>query len=404
MKKIFALGLTVVMAANVLTGCGKGASDFSLDKSYADYVKLCDYKGIEATKVKYEVTDDEVQEEIEYELYEYVEYEPITDRGVQEGDYANITYDAAMDGKAAEDYSSEEEDVLVGEGYIYAEVEKALIGMKTGDEKTVEVKLTEENAEEEDIGKTLSVTVVLNEITVEKLPDYNEDFVKENTEFSNTEDYESFLRKQLEESKEEEYKYAAVEEIIGFILDNSEFEGYPQELYDQCEESYNSMNAYYAAMYDMAVEEYLDVFGMDEEAQKQDILDSVNYELVIRAIALAENITCTEKEISDFIVDSYEDYGYESKEEFEQDYSADDIGYQIIYEKVVDFLYENASYTEISEEEYLKEQEAQFDMDMEDEDGDEIEELQGDLPELENGAEGDKINIDVDDTSDEQEK
>lgn len=402
MKKIFALGLTAVMVTNVLTGCGKEASGFSLDKSYADYVKLCDYKGVEATKVVFEVTDSEVQEEIEYALYDYVDYEEITDRGVQEGDYVNITYDAVMDGKLVEDYSSEDEDVLVGEGYIYTELEEALIGMKTGDKKSVDVKLTEENAEEEDVGKTLSLTVDLNEISVEKLPDYNESFVKENTDFSNMEDYESFLRKQLEESKEEEYKYAAVEEIMSFILDNSEFDGYPQELYDQCEESYNSMNAYYAAMYGMAVEDYLEFFGMDEEAQKQEILDSVNYELVISAIALAENITCTEKEISDFIVDSYEDYGYESKEEFEQDYTADDIGYQIIYEKVVDFLYGNASYTEISEKEYLEEQEAQFDMDMED--GDEIDELQGDFPELENGADGDDIDIEVDDTSDELEK
>ncbi|MCM1497485.1 MAG: FKBP-type peptidyl-prolyl cis-trans isomerase [Clostridium sp.] len=401
MKKILVLGLTAVLVTNVLTGCGEGEVGYSPDKGYAGYVKLCDYKGLEATKVIYEVTDDEVQEEIEYTLYDYVDYETITDRGVQEGDYANITYDAVMDGESVEEYSGEDEDVLVGEGYIYPEMEDALIGMKTGEQKSVEVKLTEDYVEQEDVGKTLSVTVTLNEISVEKMPEYNEDFVKENTDCSSMEDYEKLLRKQLEESKEEEYKYAAVEEMMSFILDNSTFDGYPQELYDQCEESYNNMNEYYAAMYGMELADYLDVFGMDEETQKQEILDSVNYELAVSAIAVAEGITCTKKEISDFIVDSYEDYGYESKEEFEQEYTTEDIGYQIVYEKVMDFLYDNASYTEISEEDYLKEQEAQFDMDME-EDGDEIEEFDGDLPELENGAEGDDIDIEVDDTSDEQ--
>lgn len=387
MKKTQALGLTAVLMAALLSGCGNTSSEYLLDVKYSKYVKLCNYKGVEATKVKFDITEADVQEQIEQNLYDYVTYDVVTDRGIETGDYANIDYVATLDNEEAEGYSGEGEDILVGEGYIYPEVEEALVGMKTGEDKTVGVTLTDEYAEEEDIGKKLSVKVTLNEISVENLPEYNEEFVQENTDFDTMEEYEESVKKELQESKEEEYKYVAAEEIMAYLVDNSEFDGYPQELYDECKENYNSSNEYYASMYGMELEDYLDTFGLDEETQKQDIEDNVQYEIVVGAIAQAEGMDCTEKEITDFIKDVYADYGYESEDAFLADYSDDEIGYELIYEKVIDFLYENAKFNEISEEEYLQEQE---------------------LPEedmqLEDGSDGDTLDVEIDDSSDTEEE
>jgi trigger factor len=412
MKKTLALGLTVVMMAGLLSGCGNTSSEYLLDVKYSKYVKLCNYKGVEATRVKFDVTEDDVQGQIEENLYDYVTYDVVTNRGIETGDYANIDYAATLDGEEAEDYSGEGEDILVGEGYIYPEVEEALVGMKTGEDKTVEVSLTDEYAEEEDVGKKLSVKVTLNEISVENVPEYNEEFVKENTDFETMEEYEEAVKKDLQESKEEEYKYAAAEEIMAYLIDNSEFDGYPQELYDECKENYDSSNEYYASMYGMELQDYLDMFGLDEETQKQEIEENVQYEIVIGAIAQAEKIDCTEQEIADFIKEVYADYGYESEDAFSADYSDDEIGYELIYEKVMDLLYENAEYKEISEEEYLLEQ--QEDM-YNEEDGvsDGAEETledgeEQDSPEegiqLENGSDGDTLDVEIDDSSDTEEE
>lgn len=412
MKKTLALGLTVVMMAGLLSGCGNTSSQYLLDVKYSKYVKLCNYKGVEATKVTFDVTEDDVQGQIEENLYDYVTYDVVTDRGIETGDYANIDYAATLDGAEAEDYSGEGEDILVGEGYIYPEVEEALVGMKTGEDKTVEVSLTDEYAEEEDVGKKLSVKVTLNEISVENVPEYNEEFVKENTDFETMEEYEEAVKVELQESKEEEYKYAAAEEIMAYLMDNSEFDGYPQELYDECKENYDSSNEYYASMYGMELEDYLDMFGLDEETQKQEIEESVRYEIIIGAIAQAEEIDCTEQEIADFIKDVYADYGYESEEAFSADYSDDEIGYELIYEKVIDLLYENAEYKEISEEEYLLEQQEDWYYEEDEvsgaeeetlEDGEEQDSLEDGI-QLENGSDGDTLDVEIDDSSDTEEE
>lgn len=403
MKKTLALGLTVVMMAASITGCGNTSSQYLLDVNYSKYVKLCNYKGVEATKVKFDVTETDIQEQIDQDLYDYVTYDVVTDRGIEIGDYANIDYAATLDGEETEDYSGEGEDILVGEGYIYPEVEEALVGMKTGEDKTVEVSLTDEYAEEEDVGKKLSVKVTLNEISVENIPEYNEEFVKDNTDFDTIEEYEESVKKELQESKEEEYKYAAGEEIMSYLIDNSEFDGYPQELYDECKENYDSSNEYYASMYGMELQDYLDAFGLDEETQKQQIEESVYYEVVVGAIAQAEGIDCTEQEIADFIKDVYADYGYESEDAFSADYTDDDIGYEIVYEKVIDLLYENAKFKEISEEEYLQEQENDLyfeEGEVLDEDTDRLEE---DI-QIEDGSDGDILDVEIDDSSDSEEE
>ena len=262
MKKTQALGLTAVLMAALLSGCSNTSSEYLLDVKYSKYVKLCNYKGVEATKVKFDITEADVQEQIEQNLYDYVTYDVVTDRGIETGDYANIDYVATMDNEEAEGYSGEGEDILVGEGYIYPEVEEALVGMKTGEDKTVGVTLTDEYAEEEDVGKKLSVKVTLNEISIENLPEYNEEFVQENTDFNTTEEYEESVKKEMQESKEEEYKYVAAEEIMAYLVDNSEFDGYPQELYDECKENYDSSIEHYpqypASVFPRPIQRYPD--------------------------------------------------------------------------------------------------------------------------------------------------
>jgi trigger factor len=367
MKKRLAIGLAGVMMISVLTGCGK--SQYLLDVDYSDYVTLCEYKGVEADKVVFEVSDDEIQEEIDSEMYDYATYDDVTDRGVESGDYVVIDYDAKLDGEESEDYSGEDEEIVVGEEYFYPEVEEALIGLEPGDSISVEFELTEDFAmDEDDEGKTLSMDVTVSSISEENLPELNDEFVQENMDYDSVEAYTESVKEYLTESKEEEYKSNAVSQIMDYLMDNSTFNGYPQELYDECEEYYDYQNESYASMYGMEVDDFLDLMGIDDETKKQDVEDNVNYELIIGAIAQAEGIDCTESEIEKYVSENYADFGYDSEDDFYEDYTKDDVGYQLIYEKVTDFLYENASLVEIDEATYLEQEEDDWDYDEDEDD------------------------------------
>ena len=359
MKKIIALGMASVLIMAGITGCGQ-SNPYLKNISYSKYVDLCDYKGVEASKVTFEITDEEVQSAIDEEMYDYVTYDPITDRAAKEDDYANVTYKTMIDGKENENYSAQDEDVVIGEDYLFPEVEEELVGMKTGDNKKIDVEITEDYAyDDADIGKKATVDVTLNEISKEIVPEYNDDFVKENTEYKDKAEYEVAKKKELEESREEEYKSAAVQEIMQYLLDNSKFNGYPDDLYTECEENYNNDNEYSASMYGMELSEFEEMLGLDEDTKKQDIINNVNSELIMGAIAQKEKISCSKKEVDQFVKDNYATYGYESAEDFLKDYSEEEVGYQLTYQKVADFLYDNAKLTEISEDEY-NEQQAQL--------------------------------------------
>ena len=359
MKKIIALGMASVLIMAGITGCGQ-SNPYLKNISYSKYVDLCDYKGVEASKVTFEITDEEVQSAIDEKMYDYVTYDPITDRAAKEDDYANVTYKTTIDGKENENYSAQDEDVVIGEGYLFPEVEEELVGMKTGDNKKIDVEITEDYAyDDADIGKKATVDVTLNEISKEIVPEYNDDFVKENTEYKDKAEYEAAKKKELEESREEEYKSAAVQEIMQYLLDNSKFNGYPDDLYTECEENYNNDNEYSASMYGMELSEFEEMLGLDEDTKKQDIINNVNSELIMGAIAQKEKISCSKKEVDQFVKDNYATYGYESAEDFLKDYSEEEVGYQLTYQKVADFLYDNAKLTEISEDEY-NEQQAQL--------------------------------------------
>lgn len=356
--KLFVMGMFGVCTAFTLTGCGD--------------VKLAEYKGIEATKVICQVGDDEVEAAIEDLMYEYVTYDEIKDRAAKKGDYANITYVTTIDGEEDEDYSGEEEDILIGEGYVFPELEDAVIGMKIDDKKKVSVKLTDDYVDEDYVGKTASVEVTLNSISVENEPEYTDEFVKENLGYDSKSEYEEQLKKDLLEEKEEEFKSETVAEILQKVVDNSTFKGYPQKLYEQCEEDYNANNEYTAAMYQMELADYEEMLGLDEETKKEEIEAIVHEQQVIEAIAKKEKLTVSDNDIQTFAEESYEEYECESADEFLEEYGKDDVRDYLLYINVTDFLYDNASFTEITEEEYYQRMQEEYENDELDGDGEEL--------------------------------
>lgn len=372
-KKKAGLLMVGMVAAVSVTGCGS-------------QVKLGEYKGIEASRVVCDISEQEISDAVEEMMYDYITYDPVTDRAAQDGDYVNIDYvitkvdgqpyeyaaegDDEAEGEAADEateeaadeeesgsedpYSGYGEDIVIGEEYIYPEVEQALVGMNTGDKKTVSAKLTEDYVDEDLVGKTADIEVTLNEIMLENKPEYNDEFVKTNLGFDTIAEYEESLKKDLLSEKEEEYKTESVSEIVQKIIDNSKFGDYEKKTYEACEEEYNSGNEQMAAMYGMELADYEELMGITADAKKQDIVAMVHERQVVEAIAEKEGIKVSDDDIKKLAEDNYAEYEYDSADKFIEDYGKEYLTYYLLSEKVYDFLYDNAKLTDISEEEYNK--------------------------------------------------
>lgn len=363
-----------LMALTMLGGCGKEEAAAEIyGEDYSQYVDLCEYKGVEATKIVFDVTDAEIDEELDYKVYDYITYEPVTGRAAENGDYVNVSYTVKMNGEVLQDLSVEDEDYILGDGYMLPDVEEALQGMNSGESKVVTAELSDGYVDEELVGETVQIDLKLNGISIEKIPEFDEEFVKETLGYKSVEDCRNSVKQELMESKKSNYMYTTVEEIFGYVIQNSEFKGYPEGLYEVCEQNYLDSMEFYAAMFGMSVDEYRDLMGLDDEGLKEEITNSANLEIVIGAIAVKEKIGCSEKDIDEYVDKLCQEYGYESKEAFLEDYSTDELKAQVIYEKVVQFLYDHAKYVEVDENDYWDSGEDEYYEDDEEYDPSELE-------------------------------
>ena len=355
MKKRFTLGIVATMMLSLMTGCGAK----SKDGKYSKYMDLGEYKGVEADTVSFELSDEEVKSAIEESMYEYITYDEVTDRSVKEGDYANIDYSVIVDGKKIEDYSETGAEMCVGEAMISEQMDEKLIGMNIGDKTEFETELTEDLATDGDAGKKAKIEIKLNGISVENCPEYNEEFVKNNTDYKTIDEYEKSIKDGLEAERKDEYKAFTVQQIMDKIIDDTKFDGYPDDLYKKCEEDFNAENEYMAEMYGMELAEYEEMLGLDDETKKEEITQSVYFDMVMYEVADKEGIKVSDDDAKKYAEDKYEVYGYESADELLGDYSLDEIKEIIIFEKVGDFLYDNAKLTKITEDEYIEKYETE---------------------------------------------
>ena len=320
MKKCMKLLAVGAAAASLATSCGSQSSG----GAYDEYLTLAEYKGIPVTRIKSEVTDEAVQEEIDYVIDDNAEYNEITDRGCQEGDLVNIDFTGTIDGEESE-----------------------IVGMTTGETKEITITFPEDYDEELG-GQEAVFSVTVNTIYEIVRPEYNDAFVSSISDFSTTEEYEEDLRQTLLEQADESNDYTAGYDALYSVIDASTFSGYPQELYDECEQEYDDMNAMYAEMFGMDVED----FEMSDEDTQAAIEEMVYEEMVVRTIAEREDLEPSDEDFNAYVDTLYEDYGYESAEDFLADYSEESIRDELLLTNVMNFLLENAEITEVSEDEY----------------------------------------------------
>lgn len=353
MKRKLSVITITILTAGLLSACG-GSSG-----RYDKYMKLGDYKGVEISKIKTEVTDEDIQEQIDATLDENAEQNEITDRACRNGDMVNIDFTGTIDGEEFEGGSGEDYELYLGDGYFLEDLESAIAGMKTGEQKDITITFPEDYDEELG-GKEAVFSVTLNSIYEENIPEYNDEFVAAISEFSTVEEYEEDLRNTLQDETESSNLETAAADALAEVVADTDFTGYPDELYDECKASYDEMNAMYAEMFGMDVSD----LASDEEETKTSVEEMVYEKMVITAIAEKEKLEVTDDEYDEYLDSLVEEYGYDSPEDFEKDYPRETIEYDLLTSKVLQLLLDNAKITEVSEDEYYDEYYSDVDDEM----------------------------------------
>ncbi|MEY8426742.1 trigger factor [Lachnospiraceae bacterium 46-15] len=374
MKRKILLLATAICTVGLLAGCsgkdgstessGAGANAGVSADSYEEYVTLGEYKGLDVQLIKAEVTDDMVDEEIDTLLEDNAVYTPISDRGAAEGDTVNIDYTGKIDGQEFDGGSAEDFELELGSGYLLDDLESQIVGMKSGETKDLNVSVpadyVDDTVEEDAPDKDAVFTVTVNSVSEKSLPDYSDEFIASVTDYKTTAEYEEGTKKELLASLESENRSTAGMDALAQVVENSTFNGYPQELYDECKQEYDAMNEMYAEMLGVDVAD----FDTDEEETKSTIESIVNEKMVCAIIAAAENISVSDEEYQKYLEDNYAFYDYASAAEYEETESKESLMDEILTEKIYNFLIDNAKISEISEDEYYGDDEYLDDSDL----------------------------------------
>lgn len=346
MKRKYVIPLIILVTVTALTGCQKQNKN-----SYDKYVTLGEYTGMTIDRIVTTVTDDDVQEEIQNELYADAEFKEVTDRGAKEGDTVNIDYTGKIDGEEFDGGSDTGMDLELGSDTFLPEFEDGIIGMKKGETKDITITFPEDYDGTVD-GKTAVFSVTVNSITEAILPEYNDAYVKENYDYDTTAEYEASLKSDLQEQYDEDATFTACSDALSEAVDNAEFDGYPEDMYDLAKEQMEYENQAFA---DQLGIELTDLVGEDYDIE-EDILATIHEKLVVYAIAEKEKLTVTDEEFDTYAEDNWELYGYDTKEDFISDYGDEEIRYSLLYDKVLNFLGENNTFHDIDEAEYYSDE------------------------------------------------
>ena len=342
MKKNYMIPFAVLLSVVSLAGCGKKD-----ENPYSKYVTLGEYTGMTVDRIVTTISDEDVQNEIQNDLYADADFKEVTDRGAQDGDTVNIDYTGTIDGEEFEGGSDTDYDLELGSDTFLEDFESGIVGMKTGETKEISVTFPDEYDGTLD-GQTAVFSVTVNSISEVILPDYNDAYVKENYGFDTIADFEASVKEDLQSQYDDDATYTACADALSMAVDNATFDGYPEDMYNTAKEQMESENQAFAEQLGI---EWADLAGDDYDIE-EDVLNNVHEELVVYAIAAKEKLEVTDDEFNTFVDDNWEMYEYDTKEDFLKDNSEEDLRYSLLYQKVLDFLGENNTFNDIDEDEY----------------------------------------------------
>ena len=314
-------------------------------------VTLGEYKGVEVQKTKSEVTEEDIETEIKRAREKNSRLITVEDRGVEDGDQVTIDFDGSVDGKRFEGGKAEDYPLTIGSHTFIDNFEEQLIGKKTGEECEVNVTFPAEYHVEELKNKPAVFKVKVKEIQRKELPEANDEFASEVSDFDTMEEYKKDLTEKLQAEKIEAAKTADEDKVVAKVIENA-----TMEIPDQMvEEQVNGMVNDYARRLEsqgISFKQYVEITGMTAEKigeqMKPQAIKRIQTRLVLEAVVKAENIQADDaaveeqfdKMAEDFKMDKEQIKGMFGEEQMAQ------LKEDLAVQKAIDFLVAEAKFVD----------------------------------------------------------
>ncbi|MCM1283069.1 MAG: trigger factor [Muribaculaceae bacterium] len=276
-------------------------------------VTLGKYKGVTVTKIDVSVSGEEVDEALEKERENNARMVSV-ERPAEMGDTAIIDFEGFMDGVAFEGGKGENHPLEIGSHSFIDNFEDQLVGRSAGEELDVNVTFPEQYQAAELAGRPAVFKVKINEIKAKELPELNDEYAQDVSEFDTLEEYRQSVKERLAEQKENEAKRAKEDEAIQKIIDKSEMDIPEAMIETQCETMVDEF-AQRIAQSGLSMEQYMQFSGTTIEGLKEQVrpeaVTRIQSSLVLEQIAKEENIEASEEEIDAEIEKMAKNYGME---------------------------------------------------------------------------------------------
>ena len=295
-------GLDIVSRPEIdVVQIGKGEDFiFTAEVAVKPEVELGQYKGVEVEKTVIEVTDAEIDNEINRVREQNSRMITVDDRAVADGDIANIDYEGFCDGVAFAGGKAEGHDLTIGSHSFIDTFEEQLIGKNIGDEVEVNVTFPEQYHASELAGKPAVFKVRVNGIKVKELPEVDDEFAQEVSEFDTLEEYKNDVKATIVSRKEKDAKSIKEEAVIEKIIENAKME-IPEAMIENTSRQMAEEFGQRMKAQGISLEQYFQFTGMNAntfmENLKPQAVKRIQSRLVLEAVVKAENITASDEDV-----------------------------------------------------------------------------------------------------------
>lgn len=312
-------------------------------------VTLGEYLGIEVTVLSNEVSDEEVDFEIERELDKHAEMVLKEEGTLENGNTAVFDFSGSVDGVKFDGGTAENYELVIGSNQFIPGFEAQMVGLKAEDEKDVVVTFPEDYHEKSLAGKEAVFAVKLHEIKERTVPTLSEDFVKElNLDgVSTIEEYKAFVRKNLQTQREEQNKNHVLQTVVEKATENATFD-LPIEMVEDESKRMHENAERQIKQYGLDFDTYLQYMGKTREQYDEELKSeaekNLRQQLVIEAIGKKEDIAVTDEEINAKYLDIVEQYKSQNVtlEQAKNAIPVDAIKDEIVYKKALDLIVDKA--------------------------------------------------------------
>lgn len=330
-----------------VTAIDENGVSFTAEVYTKPEVKLGDYKGLKYTKMDEEPTDEEIDAELKKEQEKNARIVTVTDRPVQNGDIATIDFKGFMDGEAFEGGGGKDFDLEIGSHSFIDTFEDQLVGKNVGDDVEVNVTFPENYGQASLAGKPAKFEVEIKDIKVKELPELNDEFVQDTTEFENLNEYKNEIAGKLIVAKKQQAKNKMEEDLVTALVEGCEMD-VPQVMIDNDIDMKIEDFSRNIQSQGLSLDVYLQYMGQTVESMREAYRPmsekQVKARLALEAVANAENFAVEEADLDAEIEKIAKAYGME-KDVLKSALRPEDtenITKDIKVQKAVQFIKDNA--------------------------------------------------------------